>query len=78
MECVVSDVMVYCTVCDYSLCVMNAIRQLHLLIVSVRWLLIVLMLLGVVIIPYALGQWIDGESLLFDLTLTPFWECDRC
>ena len=57
---------------------MNAIRQLHLIIVSVRWILIVLMLIGVVIIPYAVGQWIDGDSLLFDLTLTPFWECDRC
>ena len=57
---------------------MNAIRQLHLIMVSVRWILIVLMLIGVVIIPYAVGQWIDGDSLLFDLTLTPFWECDRC
>ena len=57
---------------------MNAIRQLHLIIVSVRWILIVLMLIGVVAIPYAVGQWIDGESLLFDLTLKPFWECDRC
>ena len=57
---------------------MNAIRQLHLLIVSVRWILIVLMLIGVVIIPYAIGQWIDGDNLLFDLTLGPFWECDRC
>ena len=78
MECVVSDVMVYRTVCDYSLCVMNAIRQLHLLIVSVRWILIVVMLIGVVAIPYAVGQWIDGESLMFNLKLTPFWECDRC
>ena len=57
---------------------MNAIRQLHLLIVSVRWILIVLMLIGVVIIPYAVGQWIDGDNLLFELNLTPFWECDRC
>ena len=78
MECVVPYVMVYCTVCDYSLCVMNAIRQLHLLIVSVRWIVIVLMLIGVVAIPYAVGQWIDGESLMFNLKLTPFWECDRC
>ena len=57
---------------------MNAIVQLHRIIVFVRRLLIVLMLIGVVAIPYAVGQWIDGESLLFDLTLTPFWECDRC
>ena len=57
---------------------MNAIRQLHLIMVSVRWILIVVMLIGVVAIPYAVGQWIDGDSLLFELNLTPFWECDRC
>ena len=62
---------------------MNAIRQLHLLIVSVRWILIVLMLIGVVIIPYAVGQWIDGDNLMFDLTVKPFWiyqlrECMAC
>ena len=62
---------------------MNAIRQLHLLIVSVRWILIVLLLIGVVIIPYAVGQWIDGDRLLFDLTVKPFWiyqlrECIAC
>ena len=62
---------------------MNAIRQLHLLIVSVRWILIVLMLIGVVIIPYAVGQWIDGDNLVRDLTVKPFWiyqlrECMAC
>ena len=68
--------------CDL-LCVMNAIVQLHRMIVFVRWLLIVLMLIGVVIIPYAVGQWIDGDRLLFDLTIKPFWiyqlrECNAC
>ena len=62
---------------------MNAIRQLHLLIVSVRWILIVLMLIGVVTIPYAIGQWIDGDNLLTELTVKPFWiyqlrECMAC
>ena len=62
---------------------MNAIRQLHLLIVSVRWIAIVLMLIGVVAIPYAVGQWIDGDNLLFELNLKPFWiyqlrECNAC
>ena len=62
---------------------MNAIRQLHLLIVSVRWILIVLMLIGVVAIPYAIGQWIDGDNLLTELTVKPFWiyqlrECMAC
>ena len=68
----------YCILLAHNTLTMNAIRQLHLLIVSVRWILIVLMLIGVVIIPYAVGQWIDGESLMFNLKLTPFWECDRC
>ena len=62
----------------HLLCVMNAIRQLHLIIIFVRRLLIVLMLIGVITIPYAIGQWIDGDRLLFELNLTPFWECDRC
>ena len=62
---------------------MNAIRQLHLLIVSVRWIAIVLMLIGVVTIPYAVGQWIDGDNLLYNLTVKPFWiyqlrECMAC
>ena len=78
MERVLFGCMVDCTVRDYTLRDMNAIRQLHLLIVSVRWILIVLMLIGVVTIPYAIGQWIDGDNLLFELNLTPFWECDRC
>ena len=78
MEHTVFDSVVDHVVLHYTLRLMNAIRQLHLIMVSVRWILIVLMLIGVVIIPYAIGQWIDGDSLLFDLTLTPFWECDRC
>ena len=78
MEHTVFDSVVDHVVLHYTLHLMNAIRQLHLIMVSVRWILLVLMLIGVVIIPYAVGQWIDGDSLLFDLTLTPFWECDRC
>ena len=62
---------------------MNAIRHIHRIIVSVRWILIVLMLLGVVAIPYAIGQWIDGDNLVRDLSLKPFWiyqlrECNAC
>ena len=72
-----------CTVLHYALRLMNAIVQLHRMIVFVRRLLIVLMLIGVVIIPYAVGQWIDGDNLLFDLTIKPFWiyqlrECNAC
>ena len=70
-------------VLHYTLRLMNAIRQLHLIIVFVRRLLIVLMLIGVITIPYAVGQWIDGDRLLFDLTVKPFWiyqlrECNAC
>ena len=83
MECVVPYVMVYCTIRDYLLRLMNAIRQLHLIIVFVRWIVIVLLLIGVVIIPYAVGQWIDGDNLVRDLTVKPFWiyqlrECMAC
>ena len=83
MEHIVFDTVVDHVVLHYTLCLMNAIRQLHLIIVSVRWILIVLMLIGVVTIPYAIGQWIDGDRLLFDLTVKPFWiyqlrECNAC
>ena len=83
MEHIVFDTVVDHVVLHYTLRVMNAIRQLHLIIVSVRWILIVLMLIGVVTIPYAIGQWIDGDRLLFDLTVKPFWiyqlrECNAC
>tara|TARA_B100001057_G_scaffold279451_1_gene279837 strand:+ start:86 stop:253 length:168 start_codon:yes stop_codon:yes gene_type:complete len=44
-------------------------------------LVIVFVLLG--LIPYAIGQWIDGDNLLFGLELKPFWqyqirECPAC
>ena len=83
MEHTVSYTVDDCTVRDYTLRDMNAIRQLHLLIVSVRWILIVVMLIGVVAIPYAIGQWIDGDNLIRDLSLKPFWiyqlrECMAC
>ena len=61
----------------------NALRQLELIIMLVRGLLYLLMLLGVATIFYAIGQWIDGDNLLFDLTVKPFWiyqlrECNAC
>ena len=75
--------MVSNTVSNYALRLMNAIVQLHLIIVFVRGLLIVAMLIGVVAIPYAIGQWIDGDNLLYNLTVKPFWiyqlrECMAC
>ena len=73
MEHTVFDTVVDHVVLHYALRLMNAIRQLHLIIVSVRWILIAVMLIGVITIPYAIGQWIDGDNLLFDLTVKPFW-----
>tara|TARA_A100001015_G_scaffold273610_1_gene329217 strand:+ start:711 stop:872 length:162 start_codon:yes stop_codon:yes gene_type:complete len=53
------------------------------MIVFVRGLLIVAMLIGVVAIPYAIGQWIDGDNFVYNLTVKPFWiyqlrECMAC
>jgi len=44
-------------------------------------LILVFVLVG--LIPYAIGQWIDGDNLLFGLELKPFWqyqlrECLAC
>ena len=44
-------------------------------------LILVFVLVG--LIPYAIGQWIDGDNLLFGLELRPFWqyqlrECLAC
>ena len=83
MEHTVFDSVVDHVVLHYALRLMNAIVQLHRMIVFVRRLLIVLMLIGVITIPYAVGQWIDGDNLLFDLTIKPFWiyqlrECMAC
>ena len=43
--------------------------------------ILVFVLIG--FIPYAIGQWIDGDNLLFGLELKPFWqyqirECPAC
>ena len=83
MEHTVFDSVVDHVVLHYALRLMNAIVQLHRMIVFVRRLLIVLLLIGVVTIPYAVGQWIDGDNLVRDLSLKPFWiyqlrECNAC
>ena len=83
MEHTVSYTVDDCTVLHYALRLMNAIVQLHRMIVFVRRLLIVLMPIGVITIPYAIGQWIDGDNLIRDLSLKPFWiyqlrECMAC
>ena len=67
---------------NYNL-MFNALRQLGLITLFVRGLLYLLMLLGVATICYAIGQWIDGDNLIRDLSLKPFWiyqlrECMAC
>ena len=84
MEHTVFDTVVDHVVLHYTLCLMNnALRQLTVLIVFVRRISLLLMLIGVATITYAIGQWIDGDNLLFDLTVKPFWiyqlrECNAC
>ena len=83
MEHTVFDTVVDHVVLHYTPRLMNAIRQLHLIMVSVRRISLLLMLIGVVTIPYAIGQWIDGDNLIRDLTMKPFWiyqlrECNAC
>ena len=84
MEHTVFDSVVDHVVLHYTLCLMNnALRQLAVLIVFVRRISLLLMLIGVATITYAIGQWIDGDNLLFDLTVKPFWiyqlrECNAC
>ena len=84
MEHIVFDTVVDHVVLHYALRLMNnALRQLTVLIVFVRRISLLLMLIGVATITYAIGQWIDGDNLLFDLTVKPFWiyqlrECMAC
>ena len=45
-----------------------------------KWIVVFLIAL---IVPYAIGQWIDGDNLLFGLELKPFWQfqvrnCPAC
>ena len=67
---------------NYNL-MFNALRQLGLITVFVRGLMYVAMLLGVATITYAIGLYIDGDNLLTELTVKPFWiyqlrECNAC
>ena len=84
MEHTVFDSVVDHTVLHYALCLMNnALRQLTVLIVFVRRISLLLMLIGVATITYAIGQWIDGDNLIRDLSVKPFWiyqlrECMAC
>ena len=46
-----------------------------------KWIVIVLLVAS--IIPYVIGQWIDGDNLLLGLELKPFWQfqirnCPAC
>ena len=48
-----------------------------------KTLVLILVFVLVGLIPYAIGQWIHGDNLLFGLELKPFWqyqirECPAC
>ena len=50
---------------------MYAVYQVVLL---VRRLTMIILVILALIIPYAIGQWIDGDNLLFGLELKAFWQ----
>ena len=50
---------------------MYAVYQVVLLVRRLTMLILVILAL---IIPYAIGQWIDGDNLLFGLELKAFWQ----
>jgi hypothetical protein len=46
-------------------------------------ILLIILVVVVGLVPYALGQWIDGDNLIFGLELKPFWQyqirnCPAC
>ena len=50
---------------------MYAVYQVVLL---VRRLTITILLILALTVPYVIGQWIDGDNLLFGLELKAFWQ----
>ena len=44
------------------------------MVLLVRRLTMLILVILALIIPYAIGQWIDGDSLLFGLELKAFWQ----
>ena len=49
---------------------MYAVYQVVML---VRRLAMIILLILALTIPYVIGQWIDGDNLMFGLELSPFW-----
>ena len=50
---------------------MYAVYQVVLL---VRRLTVLILIILALAIPYVIGQWIDGDNLLFGLELKAFWQ----
>jgi len=40
----------------------------------VRRLTVLILVILALIIPYIIGQWIDGDNLLFGLEMKAFWQ----
>ena len=61
--------------CPYTIITMS--------MMLVRRITMCMLLIGAVLITYAVGQWIDGDRLFVGQTLHPFWqfqirECPAC
>ena len=50
---------------------MQGVYQVVLL---VRRLTITILLILALTVPYVIGQWIDGDNILFGLELKAFWQ----
>ena len=50
---------------------MQGVYQVVLLVRRLTMFILVILAL---IIPYVVGQWIDGDNLLFGLELKAFWQ----
>ena len=44
------------------------------MVLLVRRLTILILLILALITPYIIGQWIDGDNILFGLELKAFWQ----
>ena len=51
----------------------NLMYGVYQVVMLVRRLTMIILLILALTIPYVIGQWIDGDNLMFGLELSPFW-----
>ena len=44
------------------------------MVLLVRRLTMLILIILALTVPYAIGQWIDGDNLLFGLEMKAFWQ----